>query len=355
MRNSYPSMVVTLLFTLIAGGSLYAQDDPVDDSAVALVRGLSEPHHRVKFTEATKPHSIVPHWENGFLVVREEVALENLDPEAPAITLYDSNGVLVREGRIWFPGAQKVRVRHATVTKAGNIVAVGRAWVSGIREQYFIAKTDLSGTVAEVVWIDPFAAAMACAASDGTVWTFGIDPVKSRLKEDYAMLRQYSFDGGLLREELPRSSFPVGMSPAMWRTPQGSFLHCSEGRVSLYVNRTDEYIEVDGDGILRRWPVDMSSVGPMKAIGFGLTDSGEAYGSLYEYPRSQEEEERSGFYQLQVDESKGVVRWALIPGTETVRRRGSYVHLYGIDESSLVVRVPSESTKSVTWVRPIFD
>ena len=354
MRNRHLLIVLTLLFTFIAGGSLHAQNEPVAERTTGLVRGLSEPHHSKSISEAP-PHSIVPHWENGFLVVREEAALENLDPEAHAVTLYDSNGARVRAGRIWFPGAKRVRVRHITVTKEGNIVAVGRAWVSGIREQYFIAKTDLSGNVVDVVWMDPFAAAMACAASDGTVWTFGIEPVKSRLKEDYAMLRQYSFDGGLLREELPRSSFPVGLSPAMWRTPHGSLLHCSEGRVSLYVNRTDEYIEVDGDGTLRRWPVDMSSVGPMKAIGFGLTDSGQAYGSLYEYPRSRKEEERSGFYHLQVDESKGVVRWELIPGTEISLQRGYLVHLYGIDGPSLVVRVPTESNRFVAWVKPIFE
>lgn len=286
--------------------------------------------------------------------------LESFRPETPNVVLYDANGLRAREGRIWFSGAARVHIGHVAVTDAGNIIAAGYVVSTDAAVASFIAKTDLSGKVAQVVRTNPFVPKMVCAASDGTVWSFGHDREKHEAKEDYAMLRQYSFDKGLLREYLPRQTFPPGPSPALnFRGQWGAYLRCTKDGVALYVNQSDEYIELLGpSNTLTRWPVGAMPLPGMKVLGFAVTDSGQVYGALSEFERGLDLG-WTGLYELERDARTGEARWLPVPGTlnylDTKQGfpRGAFIRLWGTDGKNLIITQAGQG--GLAWALPLMD
>ncbi len=221
------------------------------------------------------------HWDKDFLVAVTHQARQRIHgPSTPAVVLYDKNGKAVREGKIWLPDAAWLRVSHAAVTREGHIVATGMALTSDGKYTRFIAQTDLAGNTTQVMRTGAFAPGMVCAASDGTVWAIGDEIEGGRRSAEVMLLWHYSLTAGLLHQELPARSFATRLSLATGGGRQGSFLRCAGGKVGLYVNLTDEYIQIDSPGSPpTRWQVDSSILDTTKLTGLALTDSGRVFGS----------------------------------------------------------------------------
>ena len=65
--------------------------------------------------------------------------------------------------------------------------------------------------------------------------------------------------------------------------PNGAFLVCSKDRISLYMNQTNEYVEIEpSTQKLQRWKMDMSPLERAAVTGLAVTEDGHVYASLYE-------------------------------------------------------------------------
>ncbi|MBI1750401.1 MAG: hypothetical protein HY234_16035 [Acidobacteria bacterium] len=317
-----------------------------------VTRGLGEPHHRQRFAEAIAPGKLVPYWDRGYLVVRE-------DPGAAQdVILFDARGLRARESKVRFEGARGVHVSSAAVSATGTILTSGYAYSAEGALAYFIAQTDVAGNVAAVVRTNPFVPLQVCATADGTIWSFGHELEKEEAHEDYAMLRQYSFGKGLIREFLLRHTFRARLSPALGGGGSSrSYLRCNNNKVALYVDSTNDYIEIDtATYAVARWWVDKPSLGRMKVLGFAFTDDGQVYGDLSE-ALSGGDPGWTGIYELRRDVAPGRAAWLPVPGTvkylshRQAIPRGAFRHLWGADGNNLVITMAGEP--SLSWVTPL--
>lgn len=326
----------------------------------AATTGLSQPSHRVLEGDFSGAGLFVanappPAFDRGYFISMAE--WDAAGPDRTAVVLFDAKGRQARAGKIWFSGAMRVHVHYAGATETGDIIASGHAFTSDGANALFIAKTDSSGNVTQVVRTNPFAPSMVCASADGTLWSFGRE---LDTREDFAMLRQYSLEGGLLRQFLPRSSFPPRSSPAAISGGfQGSFLHCAKDRVALYVNQTDEYVQLTfSDHVLQRWVLDMSSVGRAKVSGFAVTDAGHVYASLDEQYTGGDPG-LTGLYELDTRAGTSTARWVPVNGTVGLLDRkqgiprGSFMRLWGTDGQNLIISRSGDF--GFSWVTPLFQ
>jgi len=355
MKSSYSLRRCTLglIVACALAGDASAQSPQGEVETAPRIRtlGLENPHHSQAFSQVFYPNALVPDFDRGYLITKVR---ESSDPDLPNVVLFDRRGVPAVEGKIWFEEAYRLVVMHAAVDGTGGILASGYAWTKEGTLAYFIVRTDSKGAVRDVIRTNPFVPKMLCGASDGTVWSFGLELEKGEKGEDFATLRQYSFSEGELRQFLPHSSFPRGLSPAAsWGGANGAFLRCANNRVSLYSNLVDEYIEISAAGYeTRRWPVTSPAQGA-KALGFAVTDQGSIYASLSVRSRA-EGLQLLGLLELELDDEAGVARWVLVPGPMD---RGQpqpsklFGPLLGTDGKNLVFRKVPEG---VVWVSPVF-
>jgi len=294
------------------------------------------------------PGNLAPYFDKGFVITRE---LETAGPDVTNVTLWGINGTRFVEARIWFDGAVRVWISHAALTRNGQILASGGAVTSSGQRARFIAKTDLRGNVTDTIRTDDFVPVMICSAPDGTVWSFGRELVDGRERPTTHMLRQYSFQKGLVASYLPRSSFDTKVSPVVHRGAQGSYLDCSANKVVVYVARTNEYIELNySDHMIRRWTVDAAHFRGFWMQGLAVTDSGAVYAS------AMQDGNWAGLYELILDGPE-TGRWELVPGTFQFdegegRMRSSYGMLHGTHGDSLVL---GSTPQGLAWVRPVMS
>jgi hypothetical protein len=65
--------------------------------------------------------------------------------------------------------------------------------------------------------------------------------------------------------------------------PSGTFLVCGKDRISVYLNETNEYFEIDPSReILNRWKMAMAPLAAARVKGLAVTDKGRVYASLFE-------------------------------------------------------------------------
>src|SRR2546429_4848035 len=148
----------------------------------------------------------MPHWDTGYLLSR---LVETYKAGEPNIRLYDRSGKKVREARIWFPESPRVVISSATVTSDGRIIAAGNAQKSDGAAAPFIALTDLTGKVTNVIQTYGFVTCNICRAPDGTIWSFGGTGYDTHSEPNPGdTLRHFDFQKGQIGSYLPRSSFP---------------------------------------------------------------------------------------------------------------------------------------------------
>jgi hypothetical protein len=326
---------------------------PQQPNAELTARHLSEPYRIASFPASVGFNAHWPTWAHGYLAQLSEVDFP-LD-----LAVYDRSGKQVSQAHISIPGATQMWLVAAAPTSGGGAIVSGHAAIDpGIT--FFLAETSVSGGVVSAVRTETFLATRICKASDGTVWTLGRDGKKESAHEgDYPLVRQYSFEKGLLHSYLSRSlvDFHHQGATGGGEGPNGTFLVCGKDRISLYLNETNEYFEIDpARESLERWEMAMAPLAGARVTGLAVTDKGRVYASLFEV-QEESETKTHGLFELRAEPSASVGRWIVVNGTLNSQPqaedapKGSFFRLWGADNEDLVIRRLGEADMS--WVRVI--
>src|SRR5882762_10461240 len=262
--------------------------------------------------------------------------------------MYDATGKRIREGRIWPQGAGSVRIRRTAATGQGAILAAGSAIMQNGAIQHFMVKTDLSGNTIQSFLTGGFGAEQICEASDG------------RQQHDAGILRHYSFETGLLHSFLPQSTVEAPVrSETAWFSPFGSYVRCGKDKVSVYLNFTNEYVEVNTSSFeLKRWKLDEAVVQQREASGLAVTEDGRVYASFRANGFSGPQQIR-GLYQIKAVSANPIAELLPVAGTITTIERGklsspgTFTMLWGADGNQLVVWRIEGSGSALSWVNVI--
>ena len=284
--------IAVLVAVFVALGSMAAQLKS-DKSAETPDLGIK---HQASFTEAFLAGSVLPTFDNGYLISRGTMG-------APQIALYDRDGRRAQSVTLTFSDASRVHIAGVGVSSNGEIITAGYASNAENEIAYFIAKANPgSGELSKVIRVNPFTPKQVCEDFNGNVWALG-----EELRTDprtFDVLRQYSFDRGLLRTFLPRKTFATSLSRG------GSYLRCSASAVGLFTGA--EWITVNVKNLdMKRFTIDKSSIGSLTITGFALTEVG-AFGSFAD--RAEGTDFR-GLAKLKCDEHLLTCRWISIKET----------------------------------------
>ncbi len=322
-------------------------------SAESAAGHLSEPYRSAWLPAAVRSNSRWPTWAYGYLaqLAEEQFPLD--------VAVYDRQGKQVSQAHVWIPDATQMwLVAVAPTTDGGAIVSGHAAIYPGIT--YFLAKTSVSGGVVSLLRTETFLAARICRASDDTIWTLGRDVQKESAHDgDYPLVRQFSFEKGLLHSYLSRSLVDFRHSGALGggEGTNGTFLVCGKDRISLYLNETNEYIEIDPSAeSLKRWEMDMTPLAGARVTGLAVTGKGRVYASLFEV-QAETEAKTHGLFELRMEAGASVGKWIVVSETlnahlegETVPK-GAFFRVWGADSDDLVIRRQYDADMS--WVRVI--
>ena len=202
-----------------------------------------------------------------------------------------------------------------------------------------------------------FKPAQICEAPDGTIWSLGqsLSPNDGQ-EHDTNILRHYSFEKGLLHGYLPEDTVKARFdSEQPWFAPFGSYLRCGKDKISVYLNFTDEYVEVDSSSFkLTRWMLDESAVQHEKAEGLAVTENENLY-AFFSAHATRRPAGLWGLYQIKAKSGNPIAE--LIPvagsisfddGKNWAPPSGTVVHLWGADGNQLVVWRVDE--REMSWV-----
>jgi hypothetical protein len=316
-------------------------------------RHLSEPYRIASFPASVGFDAHWPTWAYGYLAQLSEEGFP-LD-----LAVYDRSGKQVSQAHISIPGATQMWLVAAAPTSGGGAIVSGHAAIDP-EITYFLAETSTSGGVVSTLRTETFLATRMCKASDGTVWTLGRDSEKESEHEgDYALVRQYSFEKGLLHSYLSRSlvDFRHQGVTGGGEGINGTFLVCGKDRISLYLNETNEYFEIDPSReSLKRWEMSMAPLAGARVTGLAVTDKGRVYASLFEV-QEDSDTKTHGLFELLAEPNASVGKWIVVNGTLNSQPRvedapkGSFFRLWGADNEDLVIRRLGEADMS--WVRVI--
>jgi len=234
---------------------------------------LSEPHHGLWAPEVFRVSGRQPLWAHGYLAQFSE----DVTPGNPNAYVYDRQGKVASQARFWFPGVQRIMLLDAIATAEGGVIASGTAVTDAGGSFWFPGKTDSSGVLIAHLELPKFIGRV-CEASDGTIWTYGYAATKeSENDHNYSLVEQYSFEKGLLNSYLSRQLVAVRRFAiaAGGGGPSGTFLVCSKDRISLYMNQTNEYVEIEpSTQKLQRWKMDMAPLERVWVTGLAATEDG---------------------------------------------------------------------------------
>ncbi|HEY4816981.1 MAG TPA: hypothetical protein VIH67_06095 [Candidatus Acidoferrum sp.] len=340
-------LMLLQVLALATMSPVWAQERPRKSNYPQQSEALMQPDTRKVFDSAPfSRDKAVPYWTNGYLVSRVS---ETVGPGTFNVTLYDRTGNKAGQAAIWFEGSARVIVKSASVTTDGRIIASGEADKPDGTRARFIAATDSSGNVTDVIQTREFSPANTCAAPDGTVWSFGTlqwDAAKGvPLQGD--TLRQFDTRKGQLAGYVPRSIFPNDLLFEAL-----AFIRCSGDGVVVYSPLAGVYIEmqrgVDAPVIYQApMPVDT------RLTGFAVLGAGKIYGLL----RSEGSADTSirGLYSLLLDDNNKTGSWQPVQGTVGTRRQpGTVIQLYGTDGGSLVFSRAEDplGESALHWAKP---
>jgi hypothetical protein len=260
-----------------------------------------------------------------------------------------------------------VRLRRTAATREGAIIATGWATMPDGSSPKFIAKTDLIGNTVQTIFTGSFATEQMCEAEDGTVWALGKDVPAADPGGHTDVLRQFSFEKGLVRSYLPLESVEARLdSDAAWFSAFGSFVRCGKNKIVVYLKFTDEYVEIDTKSfVAKRWKLDLSSADQGKASGLGITDDGHVYASFRRRGCAEGDTVLSGLFEIRTDST--VSRAALRPVKRTLSTMmcgsperppelpepGTFGRLWGAHGSELAVRFVGQHVYDIVWVTVI--
>lgn len=315
---------------------------------------LSEPYRNVSCTPPVRftRHQV---WAYGFLA---QFMNEGFNPD---IMVCDMQGQQVNSAHIAIPGLSVNLLIAAVPSMDGDAIVSGHANTNpGLT--FFLAKTSSSGGVVSVIRTENFMARGICEADDHTIWTLGRDQEKDKAHDNsYPLVEQFSFESGLLHGYLSKADSGVsnaGLLGASGASKFGGFLVCRNRHISLYLNETNEYIEIDpSTKTLKRWKMDAKPLSGGMAAGLAVTEKGRVYVSLFEDRHTETDWKfRRGLFEVRLDPNSGLGKWSLVSGTfsssdpENIPD-GIFFKLWGADGEDLVIRRLHEADMS--WVRVI--
>jgi len=345
------SLSATVFLCLPA--AIPGQTLPHADDTDASAGRLSEPFHSATYLEATLSNGRQPNWNHGRLAH----LTGNRTAGSLSVEVYDRDGKHVMDARIWLPEVREVFLIDAIPLQGGGVLASGHASTDG-GIVGFVAKTDDYGNVIAAAKTETLLPTRGCEQPDGTVWVFGRDLQKENANDgSYSLLRQYRFETGLLHSYLSRDSVALRTKAgAGGGGPQGSYLNCGKNIVSLYLNQTDEFVQVDAaKESLQRWKMDMSPITSGKVTGLGVTESGRIYASLYAL--KADDTKVHGLFELQAELGKTSGKWLPVAGTLNSHRereivtQNTFWRLWGIEGENLVIG--RQYDPSFAWVRVV--
>jgi hypothetical protein len=139
--------------------------------------------------------------------------------------------------------------------------------------------------------------------------------------------------------------------------PNGAFLVCSKDRISLYMNQTNEYVEIEpSTQKLQRWKMDMSPLDRAAVTGLAATDDGHVYASLYEVNDSTQTKTH-GLFEVRAESGKAGASWVPVAGTLNAQREGEVVpkdafyRLWGAEGNDLIIG--RQYAAQFSWVKVI--
>jgi hypothetical protein len=314
---------------------------------------LSEPSRIASFPASVWFDARWPTWAHGYFARLSE-------GDFPAgLAVYDRSGKQVSQAYISIPGGTQLWLVGAVPRSDGGAIASGQVAIDD-GTTYFLAETSVSGGVVSELHTETFLATRMCTASDGTVWTLGRDPEKESAHEgDYPLVRQYSFEKGLLHSYLSRSlvDFRHEGVTGGGEGINGTFLVCGKDRISLYLNETNEYFEIDPTReALKRWKMAMAPLAGARVTGLAVTDKGRVYASVFAI-QEESDTKTHGLFELRAEPDASVGKWIVVNGTLNSQPRiedapkGSFFRLWGADNEDLVIRRLFDADMS--WVRVI--
>jgi len=242
---------------------------------------------------------------------------------------------------IQIPGAVSSWAEDVGVDSDGAFVVVASGSADGSYtavKRHGLAMFDSNGIGTAFIDTGSFRPGHLAIAADRSIWVVGArERKKGDNPQDYAILRKYSRDGGLLASYLPRSTFPPGLEPGIGGSETSVMAGGNRIAVVAVSGETGnlrELIELDGSGkVLGRMRVDGWSF-----TKFALTSDGRLYG-WNQAPMS----------------SKGLVLFD--PAAGTSRQAGTpppHVTLLGADGENLAyrTRTPDGEVRTVWFGQP---
>ena len=313
---------------------------------------LSEPYRNVSCTPSARLN-LHPRWAQGFVA---HFAEEGFSQD---VVVCDSQGKQVSSAHIAIPGLSVFFLMAAVPTMEGAAIVSGLAMTNPGRT-YFLAKTSSSGGIVSVIRTEGFQAGNVCEASDHTIWTLGSDRDKEPKQDDnFALVQHYSFEKGLLHGYLSKTDSGLSDTHALGvGFPGAGLLVCGKESISLYLNDTNEYIQIDPvTETLKRWKMNEEPLPKGTFTGFAVTEKGRVYASLFEDWRTETDWKfRRGLFELRLEPNSGSGKWTVVNGTFTsldpeLVLDGIFFKLWGADGNDLVIRRLHEADMS--WVRVI--
>ena len=230
----------------------------------------------------------------------------------------------------------------------GRIIAAGDAEKSDGTAAPFIALTDLTGKVTDVIQTMGFVPANICQAPDGIVWSFGGTGYDERSHPKSGdTLRHFDFQKGQIGSFLARSTFPEPLHPG----PEvHASIRCSTSEVVAYSHSAQAYIEMKySDGAPHVYHAEAPT--NLQLSGFTATGSKKVYGF---FSRGG----TGGLYYLSFDEANSTASWLPVKAAVgAYTKPGVVTGLWGSDGDKLLVSRAEDTTgvAALHWTTPVIQ
>ena len=222
----------------------------------------------------------MPKWSGGSLLL-----VENQGGQLPVISPFERTGAPQQSVLIAIPGAQTVWVRGYSHGADGTIAASGEAFDNDGRVGRFVVIFPPGGKAAQLIRTGQYYAHDVAVASDGTVWTAGIEALDRKppgSKDasaafapflNSAIIRHFDAQGNLIKSFLPQSAGTNFGSPVL----EGTFLVANGTSVAWYCASEGRYLELTPQGIALDVKGVQIPIEPTGMSGFALTTGGRVF------------------------------------------------------------------------------
>ncbi len=311
---------------------------------------LPPPGRQVSFDGAFRGKYIwvIPKWHNGYAVNWKH------DPspydQKEDLVVYDRDGKLFGQARLWLEGAGAVRITDADVRSDGTVAAVGWATPDGGNFQQYLAEVSMPSGTVHVIQTTPFDGRAVTFAPDGTIWVLGLEsggPERSVAKApDHFMIKHFGTDGLLKGQYVLRSEFSCEWHPALAGNRAQPQIQASADRIGFFAPVCLMWAELSPDGKWLggwRWkgkPFGSQDPDSTFISNVTLTSTNELYASMDSHPLG-------AVILVRFDRESST--WIPVNTSAATAAEAPFGYLEGTDGDSLVYLT---SGKRFIWAKP---